>query len=150
MTIPGLDLFPGGLPGAPLGGLPGPPLGGLPGPPLGVLPVAALDVLAGATRIIVLKNAVEVEELKDATEYSEIMQDMREECSKYGTVQALIIPRPTADAPSPPGLGLIIVEYDSLPSAAAARQAMHGRKFGGHIVEGTFLSEADYGAGHFH
>jgi hypothetical protein len=34
-----------------------------------------------------------------------------------------------------------------VPSAVQARNAMHGRKFGGHVVVGTYLSEEDYAAG---
>lgn len=75
---------------------------------------------------------------------------LQEECEKYGTVIKLTIPRPTEEAPSPVGLGLIMIEYSDLPAALKARQAMHGRKFGGHTVEGTFLSETDYATGNFH
>ena len=41
------------------------------------------------------------------------------------------------------------MEYDSEQSAVSARNAMHGRKFGGHVVVGTYLSEEDYAAGKF-
>lgn len=75
---------------------------------------------------------------------------MQEECEKYGTVIKLTIPRPTEEAPSPVGLGLIMIEYSDLAAAVKAKQAMHGRKFGGHTVEGTFLSETDYATGNFH
>jgi splicing factor U2AF subunit len=43
----------------------------------------------------------------------------------------------------------VIIEYDNTASAAAARTAMHGRKFGGHVVIGTFLQEDAYRAGQF-
>jgi splicing factor U2AF subunit len=62
----------------------------------------------------------------------------------------LTIPRPSADNPTPVGLGLIIIEYGDAGSALRAKTAMHGRKFGGHTVEGTFLNEADYAAGNYH
>lgn len=74
----------------------------------------------------------------------------QDECNKYGAVIKLTIPRPTAADPSPKGLGLIMIEYGDMASALKAKAAMHGRKFGGHTVEGTFLSEADYLAGNFH
>ena len=32
------------------------------------------------------------------------------------------------------------------PSAMAARNAMHGRKFGGRVVEAVLMGEADYNA----
>lgn len=36
-----------------------------------------------------------------------------------------------------------------MPAAAQARNAMHGRKFGGHTVIGTFLEDDKYAAGQF-
>ncbi|KAF6266766.1 hypothetical protein COO60DRAFT_1291678 [Scenedesmus sp. NREL 46B-D3] len=105
--------------------------------------------LPGASRIVVLKNAVEVEELSSPTDYEEIVQDMQDECNKYGTVIKLTIPRPSADTAHPNGLGLVIIEYSDVNAALKAKQAMHGRKFGGHVVEGTFLQEHDYVAGNF-
>jgi len=75
---------------------------------------------------------------------------VQEECQKYGTVIKLTIPRPTGDNPTPVGLGLIMIEYSDVSAALKAKHAMAGRKFGGHTVEGTFLSETDYLTGNFH
>jgi splicing factor U2AF subunit len=74
---------------------------------------------------------------------------LQDECNKYGAVIKLTIPRPSADNASPNGLGLVIIEYADVNAALKAKQAMHGRKFGGHVVEGTFLQEHDYMAGNF-
>ena len=41
---------------------------------------------ADATRIVSLLEAVTVAELADLTEYEEILEDMRDECSKHGQV----------------------------------------------------------------
>jgi splicing factor U2AF subunit len=79
-----------------------------------------------------------------------VVAHLQEECQKYGTVIKLTIPRPTTEQPHPVGLGLIMIEYTDMAAALKAKQAMHGRKFGGHTVEGTFLSETDYATGNFH
>lgn len=55
VTIPGV------LPGVVMPGM----MPGMPG------------AFAGASRIVVLKNSVEVDELRDDNEYEEIMQDMQ-------------------------------------------------------------------------
>jgi hypothetical protein len=60
----GLDLL-GGL--APLPGVMLP----------GLMPGLGGAAFAGASRIVVLKNAVEVEELNNPTDYEEIVQDMQ-------------------------------------------------------------------------
>lgn len=46
------------------------------------------------------------EELKDEEEYEDILEDIREECSKYGTVRSLEIPRPI-EGVDVPGCGKV-------------------------------------------
>ena len=41
-----------------------------------------------ATEILVLMNMVTEDELKDDEEYEEILEDIRDECSKYGKKQS--------------------------------------------------------------
>jgi hypothetical protein len=56
--------------------------------------------------------AVTLEELSDDQEYADIMEDMKEECGKYGAVVQVHIPRPPPPGtPNPPGLGKIIIEF---------------------------------------
>ncbi|KAI8473510.1 MAG: hypothetical protein J3K34DRAFT_451352 [Monoraphidium minutum] len=148
-NIPGV---PGSHSTAPLpaGGLPPPP--GMPGATgANLAPLGAYDAMGaaagGATRIVVLENCVQREELGDDAEYAEIFQDMQDECVKYGNLIKLHIPRP-AD-PEPPGVGKVIIEYAAVPSAVQARSTMHGRKFGGNPVIATYLSEEAYAAGEF-
>ncbi|GFH05877.1 U2 snRNP auxiliary factor large subunit, partial [Haematococcus lacustris] len=97
--------------------------------------------VALGSRVVVLQEAVTVEELKDDEEYKDIIEDMREECSKHGALKRVIIPRPTASVPNPPGVAKVIIEYDDMASALRARNAMHGRKFGGRTVVATYLPE---------
>ena len=47
-----------------------------------------------ATTVLCLMNMVTPEELEDAEEYEGIMEDVQEECSKYGQVKSMQIPRP--------------------------------------------------------
>lgn len=55
---------------------------------------------------------VTMEELQDDAEYADIMEDMKEECGRYGTVVQVQIPRPgPPGAPPPPGLGKVIIEF---------------------------------------
>ncbi|QRV89013.1 RNA recognition motif protein [Ceratobasidium sp. AG-Ba] len=44
--------------------------------------------------ILLLLNMVAPEDLNDDGEYAEIVEDVREECSKYGDIRGLVIPRP--------------------------------------------------------
>ncbi|KAG9080220.1 hypothetical protein FRC06_006928 [Ceratobasidium sp. 370] len=44
--------------------------------------------------ILLLLNMVAPEDLTDDSEYQEIVEDVRDECSKFGAVRTLVIPRP--------------------------------------------------------
>lgn len=55
------------------------------------------------------------------------------------------IPRPPAPGMAPPpGLGKVLIEFADPAAAMAARNAMHGRKFGGRTVTALLVSEEDY------
>ena len=105
----------------------------------------AAFVTVAPPRVVKLAGAVQVEELGNDEEYADILEDMREECSKFGAVLTVHIPRPPAEgAPPPPGLGKVIVEFSEPPAAMAACGALHGRKFGGSVVTAVMMSQDDY------
>ena len=99
-------------------------------------------------RVVKLVEAVTIEELQDDEEYEDICEDMMEEMSKFGKVEALHIPRPSKDdsIPQPPGVGKILVEFADPDEALTARNKLHGRKFGGRVVEATLMTHEDYEA----
>eukprot|EP00877_Chromochloris_zofingiensis_P006417 jgi/Chrzof1/2028/UNPLg00683.t1 len=74
---------------------------------------------------------------------------LQDECKKYGDVRSLQIPRPTPDQPHPHGLGKVIIEYLDVNAAVKARNAMHGRKFGGKVVQAAYLSEEKFASNEF-
>jgi splicing factor U2AF 65 kDa subunit len=47
-----------------------------------------------ATEVLCLLNMVTPDELKDEEEYDDILEDIKEECNKYGVVRSIEIPRP--------------------------------------------------------
>lgn len=58
------------------------------------------------TEVLCLMNMVAPEELLDDEEYEEIVEDVREECGKYGQVKSIEIPRPV-DGLEVPGTGKV-------------------------------------------
>lgn len=58
------------------------------------------------TEVLCLMNMVAPEELLDDEEYEEIVEDVRDECSKYGQVKSIEIPRPV-DGLEVPGTGKV-------------------------------------------
>jgi splicing factor U2AF subunit len=107
------------------------------------------------TKVLQMLNMVTPEELLDNDEYegevrtnsllitltnSEICDDVRGECEKYGRVVDLKIPRPTGSRTNP-GVGKIFVKFDAISSAQKAMKALAGRKFADRTVVVTYFGE---------
>lgn len=101
-----------------------------------------------APRVVKLVDALDVEELQDDEAYAEIMEDMETELRKFGDLEVVHIPRlPKDGAEAPQGLGKVVAEYKEPGAAMAARNALHGRRFGGKTVQASLVTEEDYKAG---
>jgi splicing factor U2AF 65 kDa subunit len=61
-------------------------------------------------QVLCLLNMVTPDELKDEEEYEDILEDIREECNKYGVVRSLEIPRPI-EGIDVPGCGKVLFLY---------------------------------------
>ncbi|KAL6538635.1 hypothetical protein OROGR_012623 [Orobanche gracilis] len=60
------------------------------------------------TKILCLTGVVTVDELMDDGEYEEILEDMKEECQKFGELIDVVIPRPIPNAAHSEGVGKMI------------------------------------------
>ena len=69
---------------------------------------------------------------------------MYDECSKYGAILELKIPRSTSGARQSAGVGKIYVKFDSEKSATDALKALAGRKFSDRTVVTTYFSEVRF------
>lgn len=106
---------------------------------------------ANATKILCLNQVVTVDELRDDSEYEEIVEDMRDECGKFGALVNIVIPRPNIEGELLPGVGKVFLEYIDIVACANAKSMLGGRKFGGNTVEANYYPEdkfysADYSA----
>lgn len=72
---------------------------------------------------------------------TEICEDVKEECEKYGPVVNMKVPRPTGSSRQAAGVGKIYVKFDTPESATAALKALAGRKFADRTVVTTYFSE---------
>lgn len=113
--------------------------------------VNAMSMLAGTTsqgleegRVLQLLNMVTPEELIDNEDYEEIMEDVKEECEKYGKVLEMKIPRPTGGSRQSNGVGKIFVKFDTPESAGKALRTLAGRKFADRTVVTTYFSEENF------
>lgn len=104
------------------------------------------------TRVLQLLNLVRPEELVSDEDHADIVEDVRQECEKYGNVMSVTIPRPALtddgklDPAMPPvdGLGRVFVEFADREDAARAQSNLAGRKFNGHVVLTSYFDEDDY------
>jgi splicing factor U2AF 65 kDa subunit len=98
---------------------------------------------ASATEVLCLLNMVTEDELVDDDEYEEILEDVKEECNKYGIVKSIEIPRPIKGV-DVPGVGKIFVEFISKSECTKAQQALTGRKFANRVVVTSFYDPDKY------
>lgn len=96
-----------------------------------------------ATEVLCLMNMIMPEELEDEEEYEDILEDVREECGKYGAVRSLEIPRPIKGV-EVPGVGKIFVEFNSIIDCQKAQQALAGRKFSNRVVVTSYFDPDAY------
>ncbi|XP_031250814.1 splicing factor U2af large subunit B-like isoform X6 [Pistacia vera] len=95
-------------------------------------------------KVLCLTEAITADVLADDEEYEEVLEDMREECSKYGTLVNVVIPRPDPNGEQFPGVGKVFLEYYDIAGCATAKTALNGRKFGGNLVKAYYYPEDKY------
>ncbi|KAF5700406.1 pre-mRNA splicing factor [Fusarium globosum] len=103
-----------------------------------------------SSRVLQLLNMVAAEELLDNDDYEEICEDVREECSKFGKIIDVKVPRPTGGSRQSAGVGKIFVKYERAEDTAKALQALAGRKFADRTVVTTYFPEENFDVGAWH
>ncbi|KAL7142718.1 hypothetical protein ABFS83_08G142600 [Erythranthe nasuta] len=101
------------------------------------------------TKILCLTEVVTTDELMDDGEYQEILEDMREECQKFGELIDIVIPRPIPDVAHTGGIGKVFLEYSDASGCTKAKSSLSGRKFGGNTVMALYYPEDKYYAGDY-
>ena len=96
-----------------------------------------------ATEVLCLLNMVTVEELAEEEEYEDILEDIREECGKFGVVRSVEIPRPVPGV-EVPGCGKVFIEYSSVAECQKAQHALTGRKFSNRVVVTSYFEPDKY------
>ncbi|KAF8920629.1 hypothetical protein CPB85DRAFT_497186 [Mucidula mucida] len=120
-------------------------------------PIMPAGENSGENCILLMLNMVTPEDLMDDQEYGDLYEDVKEECSNFGTVEDLRIPRPvkkdkskwapgesTQDASridEASGVGRVYVKYSDADSAARAMKSLAGRSFAGRSIIATTLNE---------
>lgn len=98
---------------------------------------------AEPTRVMQMLNLMSLEELQDPMDHSEIVEDVRTECEKFGEVLDVKAPRPQA-AKIVHGVGKVYVRFATKESCTAAIKALGGRQFDMRTVITSYFKEESY------
>eukprot|EP00752_Nemacystus_decipiens_P002229 g2115.t1 len=107
---------------------------------------AAVAEETPSSTVVRLGNVVTPEELTDDEAQKEVVEDMTEECSKYGAVAAIEIPHVGGAAA---GVGFVFVKYHSREDAQKAKKSFGSRTFDGKSVDATYFPEEQFAAKSF-
>ncbi len=114
---------------------------------------SAVSGEAPSSRVMLLLNMVTQDELYSDADYNDIVEDINEECGKYGEVEGVRIPRPVPKskkwepsdsaaatieknrkADQETGVGRVYVMYKDIESTGKAMKAIGGRQFAGRTI----------------
>ncbi|KAM0949823.1 putative RNA recognition motif domain, splicing factor, RBM39, splicing factor RBM39, linker [Dioscorea sansibarensis] len=124
---------------APLLPPPAPSILGLPDLSLQIPPPApTIDTAGVPSECLLLKNMFDptIETQPDFD--IDIKEDVRDECSKFGTVKHIFVDKNSA--------GFVYLRFDSPTAAINAQRALHGRWFAGKMITATFMLPQVYEA----
>ncbi|XP_033007052.1 serine/threonine-protein kinase Kist [Lacerta agilis] len=102
------------------------------------------DLVMLPTPVLRLLNILSDTSLQSEEELEDIVDDIREECCKYGRVVSLFVPK------EDPGRGHVFVEYANAADSKAAQRALTGKSFDGKFVVATFYPLSAYKRGYLY
>ncbi|XP_046994556.1 poly(U)-binding-splicing factor half pint isoform X2 [Schistocerca americana] len=91
------------------------------------------------SRVIILRNMVEPEDVDET-----LQEEIQDECSKYGTVERVIIYNEKQSEEEDDDAEVIVkifVEFSQMSEAESARDALNGRYFGGRLVKSELYDQ---------
>ncbi|XP_028666829.1 serine/threonine-protein kinase Kist [Erpetoichthys calabaricus] len=102
------------------------------------------DLVMLPSPVLRLLNVIDERHLQTEEEYEDVVEDMKEECQKYGVVVSLLVPKEN------PGKGQVFVEYASAGNSKEAQKMLTGRTFDGKFVVATFYPLSAYKRGYLY
>ncbi|XP_076894353.1 splicing factor U2af large subunit A-like isoform X2 [Bidens hawaiensis] len=114
-----------------------------------MLQPGAIGISTPPTKVLSLTQVVTEEELINDEDYEDILEDMKVECGKLGSLVNVVIPRPNPNGQPVAGIGKVFLEYADTESSTKARAGLNGRKFGGNQVVASFYPENKFNEGEY-
>jgi len=101
--------------------------------------------------VLVLYNCMSLSELRLEDFYNDLVIDMHEQCSKYGRLRSITIPKPPSRRasthhrlPLTLGLGKVFVQFEKIEDASKAYQNLPGMKYNSRTVTVAFYPYKKY------
>lgn len=94
-----------------------------------------------SSKVICIRNMVNLKDLEDEDEYDDLICDVREEVKNFGKIIEVRIPRNELPGEIVSGLGKIFVEFATREGAVFAKENLNGKTFNGRFVEVVFHPE---------
>ena len=91
------------------------------------------------TRILVLHNMVADDDLAADEDYRALLEEVHEECAKYGKLLGMKVPRTPSAEIQPSAVKKIFLEYATSQDAQNAERELAGRQFGSNVVRVRFF-----------
>lgn len=88
--------------------------------------------------VVVIHHMVAEEDVEDDEEHEEILQNLSDMSSTFGTVRHVHVPRKGQE-----GLGTAVVAFDTLAAATDARAGFHGQVVAGQTLEAELVQDTD-------
>lgn len=86
------------------------------------------------TRILVLHNMAADDDLATDEEYHALMEEVKEECAKFGKLLGMKVPRSPSSTVEATAIRKIFLEYATAQDAKNAENELAGRQFGPSVV----------------
>ena len=97
------------------------------------------------SRVLQFLNMFYPEDLYDEEFYDDLIADIRDECSKYGAVESIVVPRPDPTCGySVPTVGKAFVKFMYIIHAKRARLGLSGRVYNKRTVVVSFYAEEKF------
>lgn len=91
--------------------------------------------VSNPTRILVLHNMVTDEDLATDEDYHGLLDEVQEECAKFGRLLGMNVPRRPSGTVQPSAVKKIFLEYATPQDASNAERELAGRQFGPNVVQ---------------
>lgn len=110
---------------------------------LGLAQMFAATLNCGPTTTVMMENLMLVESVRKESARVELLDDVRDEARKCGTVLGVVCPVPPESVPANDGCR-VYIKFLTIDEAKKCKDVMDGRQFDGNKIKAVFVPEADY------